>query len=97
MDWNLIVRPLLVAAWLAALLLPGPLVAASDLASLSPEHAVPISPLMDLSADMPAEEFDGQSVDTPGLTIPIAEPGSVGLMLLAGLAGGAVAMRRRLG
>ncbi|WP_442483578.1 PEP-CTERM sorting domain-containing protein [Aeoliella sp. SH292] len=42
-----------------------------------------------------AETQPLEKTTTPAVTI--AEPGSIGLLVLAGLMGGAIAMRRRLG
>lgn len=97
MDRNFGVRRLLILAAIVGIACGTQAMAAMDLSSLETEQSVLTSPLMDLPAEMPAEELDGGHPEAGTIAIPIAEPGSIGLMVLAGLMGGAIAMRRRLG
>lgn len=54
--------------------------------------------LSELAEQASSESLGGMAVSNePGNSHSIAEPGSIGLMALAGLMGGAIAMRRKLG
>lgn len=97
MDRKLSLRPLIFASLVATMSMVASGVQATDLGSLHPEHTIVGAPLTDIAADMPAEHLESDSTEPGVLAIPIAEPGSIGLMALAGLMGGAIAMRRRLG
>lgn len=69
----------------------------STMPEMDPSIVSPAT-LSELAEEASSESLGGMAVsDKPGESHSIAEPGSIGLMALAGLMGGAMAMRRKLG